>query len=74
MSLPSGDELKARWKQQVGSAKVTWGKLTDDELLQSEGQADKLTGLIEERYAVNRDEAKRQVENFMKGANAQHKF
>ena len=69
MSLPSSDELKARWKQHVGSAKVTWGKLTDDELLQSEGHADKLSGLVAERYAVNRDEAKRQVDHFLKEAN-----
>ncbi len=74
MSLPSGDEIKARWKQQMGSAKVTWGKLTDDELLQSEGHAEKLSGLIEERYAVNRDEAKRQVEHFLKEANARLKM
>lgn len=65
MSLPSADVIKARWKQHVGSAKVAWGNLTDDELLQTEGHAQKLTGLVEERYAIGRDEAERQVEAFL---------
>jgi len=64
MSMPSVDELKGKWKQQMGAAKIAWGKLTDDELLQVEGEAKKLTGLIQERYAVTRDEADKQVTAF----------
>ena len=48
MSLPSIEELKGKWKQQVGAAKVAWGKLTEDELLKSEGHAQKLAGLVQE--------------------------
>lgn len=66
MSLPSADELKGKWKQQVGAAKVAWGKLTEDELLQSEGHEEKLAGLIQERYAITRDEADKQVKSFIK--------
>ena len=64
MNLASKNELKGKWKQQVGAAKVAWGKLTDDELLQSEGHAEKLAGLVQERYAVASDEAARQVKAF----------
>ena len=64
MSLPSIEELKVKWKQQVGSAKVAWGKLTEDELLQSEGHAEKLAGLVQERYAITHDEAEKQVKSF----------
>ncbi|MWV17367.1 CsbD family protein [Pseudomonas sp. L-22-4S-12] len=66
MSLPSADELKGKWKQQVGAAKIAWGKLTEDELLQSEGHEEKLAGLIQERYAITRDEADKQVKSFIK--------
>lgn len=66
MSLPSADELKGKWKQQVGAAKVAWGKLTEDELLQSEGHEEKLAGLVQERYAITRDEADKQVKSFIK--------
>jgi len=64
MSLPSADELKGKWKQQVGAAKVAWGKLTEDELLKSEGHEQKLAGLVQERYAITRDEADKQIKSF----------
>jgi len=66
MSLPSIDELKGKWKQHVGAAKIVWGKLTEDELLKSEGHAQKLAGLVQERYAITRDEADKQVSAFFK--------
>lgn len=61
---PSSTELKGRWKQRIGAAKIAWGKLTQDELLKIEGHEQKLSGLIQERYAVTRDEALRQVKAF----------
>lgn len=64
MSLPSADEIKGKWKQQVGAAKIAWGKLTEDELLELEGHEQKLVGLIQERYAITRDEAEKQVKSF----------
>ncbi len=64
MSMPSTDEIKGKWKQQIGAAKIAWGKLTEDELLESEGHEQKLTGLVQERYAVTRDEADRQIKSF----------
>lgn len=65
MSLPSADELKGKWKQQIGAAKLAWGKLTEDELLQSEGHEQKLIGLVQERYAITRDAAEKQVKGFI---------
>jgi len=67
--MPSVDEMKGKWKQQIGAAKIAWGKLTDDELLKLEGHQDRLTGLVQERYAITRDEADRQVKSFFE-ANA----
>lgn len=64
LNIPSADELKGKWKQQVGEAKLTWGKLTEDELLQSEGHAEKLAGLVQERYAISRDAADKQIKGF----------
>lgn len=60
----SMDELAGKWKQQVGNAKILWGKLTDDELLKTEGRIQHLTGLVQERYAVTRDAAEKQVHEF----------
>jgi uncharacterized protein YjbJ (UPF0337 family) len=69
MNIPSREEVQGKWQQQVGSAKIVWGKLTEDELLKCEGHAQKLAGLIQERYAVTRDEADKQVKDYL----AQHK-
>lgn len=65
MSLPNSDQIKGEWKQQVGAAKVAWGKLTDDELLQTEGHAEKLAGLVQERYGIVRSDAEAQVKTFL---------
>jgi len=64
MNLPSVDEMKGQWKQHIGAAKIAWGKLTEDELLKLEGHEQKLAGLVQERYAVTRDEADKQVKAF----------
>ena len=64
MSMPTADQIKGKWKQQVGAAKMAWGKLTEDELLKLEGHEQKLAGLVQERYAVTREEASRQVKDF----------
>lgn len=63
-TMPSVDEVKGIWKQHVGAAKIMWGKLTEDEFLKLEGHVQKLTGLIQERYAITRDEADKQVKSF----------
>lgn len=57
-------ELKGRWQQCVGAAKVTWGKLTEDEIMKIEGHAQQLVGLIQERYAVSLHDAQNQVKAF----------
>jgi uncharacterized protein YjbJ (UPF0337 family) len=64
MNIPSVDEVKGIWKQRVGAAKIAWGKLTEDELLRLEGHEQKLAGLVQERYAITRDEADKQVKSF----------
>jgi uncharacterized protein YjbJ (UPF0337 family) len=64
VTMDESISLKGKWRQQLGAAKLTWGKLTDDELMKLGGHADKLTGLIQERYALTRDAAARQVKNF----------
>jgi uncharacterized protein YjbJ (UPF0337 family) len=59
------DTLKGQWKQIVGDVKARWGKLTDDELTQIEGNYDKLIGKIQERYGHHRDQAQRDVDEWL---------
>ncbi len=60
------DTLKGKWKQIRGSAKETWGKLTDDDLDVIDGQRDQLVGKVQERYGKERDAAEREVDRFLK--------
>lgn len=59
------DQLKGRWMQMKGAAKAQWGKLTDDELAQIDGNNDRLVGLIQEKYGYARERAQEEVDRFM---------
>jgi uncharacterized protein YjbJ (UPF0337 family) len=59
------DQVKNKWHELIGSAKTTWGKLSNDELLKSEGQAEKLGALVQQRYSISRKDADEQVKHFM---------
>jgi len=52
------------WHQIKGRAKQQWGKLTDDDLKQLEGHAERLAGKLQERYGLARAEAERQATEF----------
>ena len=57
--------LKGKWLQLKGSAKVKWGKLTNDDLDQVEGNAEKLIGLVQERYGYLKGQAEAEVNDFI---------
>lgn len=61
----NADTLKGKWKQMTGEVKAQWGKLTDDEILRTEGDLESLQGKIQEKYGYTKDEAKREVNDFM---------
>jgi uncharacterized protein YjbJ (UPF0337 family) len=60
------DQIEGNWKQLKGSAKEKWGKLTDDELTAAKGRRDELAGKIQESYGVAKEEAEKQLDEFMK--------
>lgn len=62
------DELKGKWTQMSGSMKAKWGKLTDDDLKEAEGNRDILIGKIQEKYGVAKEEAEKQVSDWMEKA------
>jgi uncharacterized protein YjbJ (UPF0337 family) len=58
------DTIKGNWHQVKGKVKEKWGDLTDDDLTRAEGNEEQLAGIIQERYGIARDEAKRQVKDW----------
>ena len=60
----NADILKGKWLQLRGDLKQAWGDLTDDELLQIEGNSDKLIRKLQEKYGYSRDRAEMEVDQF----------
>ncbi|MCO6060093.1 general stress protein CsbD [Pseudomonas sp. MOB-449] len=64
MSRLLADIIKSKWRELVGTARILWDELTVAELISSEGDAQKLANLIEERYEMTHEEAEKQVVSF----------
>ena len=60
------DTIAGKWKQFTGDTKRRWGKLTDDELMEINGNRDILAGKIQERYGIAKDEADKQIDEWAK--------
>ena len=58
------EQFKGLWNQLKGELKKQWGKFTDDELLQIEGDYEKFIGKDQERYGQTKDEISRWVEQW----------
>ncbi len=63
----NADILKGSWKELKGTIKQKWGKLTEDELSEVEGREDQFLGLLERKYGLSREQAKKEYEEFMAG-------
>lgn len=59
----NSDILQGKWKQLRGEVKEWWGKLTDDDLDQIEGNYDQLTGVLQEKYGWSRQKAQEEIEH-----------
>lgn len=58
------DQIEGSWKQLRGEVRKAWGKLTDDEFEEIQGQRDILAGKIQERYGIAKEEANRQIDEW----------
>ncbi|SDK79228.1 CsbD family protein [Paracoccus chinensis] len=60
------DIIQGRWDQLKGSVKQEWGDLTDDEVTQINGDRDKLSGKLQERYGWAKADADEKMNDFMR--------
>jgi len=60
------NRVEGNWKQVKGKVKEQWGKLTDDDLDRIAGKRDQLEGKIQERYGIERDRARRDIDDWYK--------
>jgi uncharacterized protein YjbJ (UPF0337 family) len=59
------DVLKGRWNQVKGEVRSKFGKLTDDDVMQIQGDAEKMIGKLQERYGWRREQAERELTDFL---------
>ncbi len=58
------EQFNGKWNQLKGEMKRAWGRFTDDELLQIEGDYDTFIGRVQERYGEKKDEIVRWVDEW----------
>jgi uncharacterized protein YjbJ (UPF0337 family) len=62
-------QIEGKWDQFKGRVRSQWSKLTDDDIGNLAGKKDQLIGKIVERYGVEKEDAERQVDNWLKNVN-----
>lgn len=53
------------WQKRIGAAHKVWSKLSESELKKSAGEPAKLAELVQMRYSISRQDADKQVKNFI---------
>ncbi|MBA3972216.1 MAG: CsbD family protein [Bacteroidetes bacterium] len=59
------DQFEGNWTQFKGTVQKQWGKLTNDELDVIDGRREELVGRIQKQYGVSKEEAEKQVDEFI---------
>ncbi|ETX16239.1 hypothetical protein OCH239_08780 [Roseivivax halodurans JCM 10272] len=59
------DQAEGKWDQLKGEAQKQWGKLTGDDVEQAKGNREQLAGKLQERYGHSKEEAQREVDDWI---------
>lgn len=60
----NNDIVKGKWNELKGTVKQKWGDLTDDDLLEIEGNRERLVGKLQQRYGRSREDAETEAKKF----------
>jgi uncharacterized protein YjbJ (UPF0337 family) len=59
------DQIEGKWNQMKGRLREKWGNLTEDDLEMIAGKRDQLIGRLQVRYGIAKEEASKQVDEFV---------
>jgi uncharacterized protein YjbJ (UPF0337 family) len=59
------DRVQGNWNEFKGKAQQQWGKLTNDDLAQVNGQRTELCGRLQQRYGHAKDQAEREIDTWL---------
>jgi uncharacterized protein YjbJ (UPF0337 family) len=60
-SIMNWSNIETGWNDFKASAKQQWSKLSEQQIHDTQGKREQLTASVQQAYAVNKDEADRQV-------------
>ncbi len=64
----NADQFEGKWMQFKGELKQNWGKFTDNDLKQIEGNFEKFVGLVQERYGDQKNELMKWTNHWLEQA------
>ena len=66
--MATQEQVFGNWNQLKGKIKESWGQLTDDDLLNLEGNFDQLVGVIQEKTGQGRQKIERTLQELSEHA------
>jgi uncharacterized protein YjbJ (UPF0337 family) len=60
----NSDVFKGQWMQLKGKIRQQWGRLTDDDIAEINGDRDLLIGKLQELYGRSREDAEKDLERW----------
>ena len=58
------DIFEGKWEEVKGKMKQAWGKLTDDDYTQIEGNHQEIYGKLQKHYGYTKDEVEKSIKEF----------
>ncbi|ARB93631.1 CsbD family protein [Legionella longbeachae] len=58
------DIFQGKWEEVKGHMKKTWGKLTDDDFKQIEGNQQEIFGKLQKHYGYTKEQAEKAIKDF----------
>ncbi|MFO0904981.1 MAG: CsbD family protein [Pirellulales bacterium] len=58
------EQIKCNWTQVSDMIKLTWGKLSEDDLAAIAGRREQLSGMLQQRYGYAKLHAEMKVDDF----------
>jgi uncharacterized protein YjbJ (UPF0337 family) len=60
------DIFEGNWEEMKGKVKQAWGKFTDDDLKQIEGNQQEIYGTLQKHYGYSKEKANEVINDFKK--------
>ncbi|QEY52371.1 CsbD family protein [Legionella longbeachae] len=58
------DIFQGKWEEVKGHMKKTWGKLTDDDFKQIEGNQQEIFGKLQKHYGYTKEQVEKAIKDF----------